>query len=459
MNVQTDQHRRILMATCLSYVLVILDTSIVNIALEPISTSLNAGVAGLQWVVNAYTLTFASLLLTGGALGDRLGVKKIYLVGLLIFASASALCGFSPTLLALIFARVLQGIGAALLVPCSLALINSVYPDASERAGAIAKWAGFGGIAMAAGPLVGGVLTHYFGWHCIFLVNVPLALAGVWLTTRVQIENVTARSVHHPDGVGQILAIVALASTVAVLTASAKLSWGDLRIVAGSVVAVIAWGLFMLAETRARQPMLPLRFFKNMVFSAAAFISLVSALVFYGLFFLLSLYFQTIRNWTPLQTGLAFLPLTLFVTLGSFASGPLSRYLSTLHLVGGGFLLYAVGFLGLYAVADNEPYWRIALYFPAMGFGAGIITPAATASLMNVIDKSQTGIAAGVLNASRQAGSAFGVAIFGTVLTGAGTLRDSINLAISLAIGLSLLAALCWTLALKRDARREELGR
>jgi len=453
MHVRTDRQRQILLATSLSYVIVILDTSIVNVALEPIATRLNADVAGLQWVVNAYTLTFASLLLTGGALGDRLGAKRIYLTGLLLFATASALCGLAPTLPALIFARVLQGVGAALLVPCSLTLINNVYPDAHDRAGAIGKWAGFGGIAMAAGPLIGGVLIHWFGWRCIFLVNVPLALAGAWLTTRVPTEEVAVAYARHPDGVGQILAMIALASTVAVLISGTTLGWENVRIMAGSAAAALAWGLFILTEIRAREPILPLRFFKNKVFSAAVFTSLVSALVFYGLFFLLSLYFQTVRHWPSLQTGLAFLPLTLFVTFGSFTSGRLCRRFGALHLVGGGFLLYAAGFVGLYAMADNAPYWRIVLCFPAMGLGAGIITPAATASLMNVIDKSQAGIAAGVLNASRQTGSAFGVAIFGALITGNSDLRHSINFAISLAIGLSLLAALCWVLALKGYAR------
>lgn len=455
MNVQTGRQRQILLATCLSYVIVILDTSIVNVALEPIATRLNASVAGLQWVVNAYTLTFASLLLTGGALGDRLGAKKIYLTGLLLFATASALCGLAPTLPALIVARVLQGVGAALLVPCSLTLLNNVYPDAHERAGAIGKWAGFGGIAMAAGPLIGGVLIHWFGWRCIFWVNVPFALAGAWLTTRVPTEKVTVDPDRHSDGAGQILAIIALASTVAVLISGSTPGWGNSQLLAGSAVAVLAWSLFILTEMRAREPILPLRLFKNRVFSAAVFTSLVSALVFYGLFFLLSLYFQTVRHWPPLQTGLAFLPLTLFVTLGSFTSGPLCRRFGALYLVGGGFLLYAAGFVGLYAMADNAPYWRIVACFPAMGLGAGIITPAATASLMNVINKSQAGVASGVLNASRQTGSAFGVAIFGALMAGNDNFRDSLNIAVSLAIGLSLLAALCWILALKGYARHE----
>ncbi|MGC3525901.1 MFS transporter [Pseudomonas aeruginosa] len=456
MSNQNDRRGRVLVATSLSYVIVILDTSIVNVALEPISASLQAGVSDLQWMVNAYTLTFACLLLTGGTLGDRIGAKKIYLAGLLVFAAASALCGVAPTLPVLVSARVLQGIGAALLVPCSLTLINSAFTNADERGNAIGKWAGFGGIAMAAGPLVGGVLIHLLGWRSIFLVNVPLALIGAWLTTRVRTDEATVHSTRHLDGTGQVLVIVALAASVAVLIESAELGWDSPWIATGVLVAAVAWGFFLITEAKSREPMLPLKFFKSAVFSAAAFASMISALVFYGLFFLLSLYFQTIRGWGALQTGVAFLPLTVSVTIGSFSSGALGKRYGTLRLVGSGFLLYAAGFLGLYAVADNGPYWRIALCFPVMGFGAGMITPAATTSLMNVIDRSRAGMAAGVLNASRQAGSAFGVAIFGALLAGAGVAREAVNTAISVAIGLSLIAALCWMMALAWHTQGQE---
>ena len=456
MNDQRDQQSRVLLATSLSYVIVILDTSIVNVALKPIAITFQTGVSGLQWVVNAYTLTFACLLLTGGALGDRLGAKRIYLAGLLAFSAASTLCGFAPTLSVLIIARILQGIGAALLVPCSLTLINDAYRKTDERSSAIGKWAGFGGIAMAAGPLIGGVLIDLLGWRSIFLLNVPLALTGAWLTTRVRSNEAAARPTRHLDGPGQILAIVALASSVAVLIQSTEIGWSSRWTIAGSITSVLAWGLFVFVEANSTEPMLPLRSFKNPVFSAAAFVSLISARVFYGLFVLLSLYFQTIRNWTPLQTGLAFLPLTLFVTTGSFLSSALSKRHGSLNLVAGGFLLYTIGFLWLQSALNNGPYWYIALCFPVMGFGAGVITPAATTVLMSVIDRSRVGIAAGVLNASRQAGSAFGVAIFGALLAGSGAAKEGISSAISIAIGFSLLAALGWIVALAWHARRQD---
>ncbi|SFT56729.1 MFS transporter [Paraburkholderia aspalathi] len=452
MNDKREYQKRVLIATSLSYVIVILDTSIVNVALEPVAASLGSDIAGLQWVVNAYTLTFASLLFSGGALGDRIGAKTVYLAGLLVFACASALCGLAPDLQILVVARVLQGVGAALLVPCSLTLINHAFPVARQRASAIGVLAGCGGIAMAAGPLAGGLLTHLLGWRSIFLVNVPIALIGAWLTTRIGAVR-PASSDRSMDVAGQLLAVVALGASVAVLIEGAKLGWQAAVIRAGAVIALAAWVAFALAEGRRKQPMLPLGFFRSPVFSASAFVSLISGLIFYGLFFLLSLYFQSARGWSPLQTGLAFLPLTVMVAIGSFASGALNRTYGAHRLVCAGFLLYAVGFVGLVALADDAPYWRIALCFPAVGFAAGAISPAATAALMTAVDKARAGVGAGVLNASRQTGAAFGVAIFGALMSAIQPVDVGIRVAVYLAIGLSLLGALVWSVALAVAAR------
>ena len=451
MNETNEYKKSVLLATSLSYVVVILDTTIVNIALGRIAASLGADVTGLQWVVNAYTLTFASLLLTGGLLGDRLGARQVYLAGLLVFAAASALCGMSANLTMLVAARVLQGLGAALLVPCSLTLISAAYPDAKERAGAIGVWAGCGGVAMAAGPLVGGLLVHWLGWRSIFVVNVPIAACGALLTLRIPAGR-RAR-VEHMDFAGQAAAIVALACSVAVLIEGVKLGWTSALVMAGIAGAICGWVGFVMIEGRRAQPMLPLGLFRNPVFSASVFVSLVSALVFYGLLFLLSLYFQEGRGWQSLRTGLAFLPLTVMVTAGSFSAGRLGAAFGTQRVVLIGFLLYALGFAGLLALAHEAPYWRIALCFPAVGFGSGVITPAATATLLGAVDKTRAGVAAGVLNASRQTGSAFGVAIFGVLMSLIQPTGVGVRFAVCLAIVLSLLAAFCWRMTLSFAAR------
>ena len=451
---QKDNQRRVLLATSLSYVLVLLDTSIVNVALGSIDASVQASASGLQWVMNAYTLTFACLLLTGGALGDRIGAKTLYLAGLVVFAAASLLCGLAPNRTLLIFARVLQGMGAALLVPCSLILINLTYTDANERASVIGNWVGFGGVAMAAGPLVGGVLIHLVGWRCIFWVNVPVALMGVWLIMRVRTATAAVGPIGHLDIKGQVLAITALVTSLSVLIDSAELGWHSPWIISAIIVAGLAWAMFVVTEKKSKDPMLPMELFKNTVFSAGVFVTAVSALVFYGEFFLLSMYFQTLRGWTPLTTGLAFLPMTGCLAIGSFSSGALGHRYGSLHLVVGGFWLYVASFIGLYVVSVNGAYWHVALCFLVLGFAAGVITPAVTATVMNTIDRSRAGVAAGVLNASRQAGSAMGVAIFGALLVDNSGANDGVDIAIGIAIGLSLLASLCWIVARVRPVRR-----
>lgn len=446
MDEMTKYRKSILWATSVSYVVVILDTSIVNIALAHIAATLCSDVSGLQWVVNAYPLMFASLLMTGGLLGDRLGAKSVYMTGLLLFATASAVCGAAPDLATLVGARVLQGVGAALFVPCSLTLISTGYPDARERAGAISVWAGCGGVAMAAGPLAGGLLVHWFGWRSIFFVNVPLAIIGAWLTWRIP------RPSHRPGGAhidlaGQAAVIVALATSISILIEGAKLGWASAPILSGIALSAGAWLCFLAIERRHPQAMLPPALFRLPMFPASAFVSMASALVFYGLLFLLSLYLQEGRGWSSWQTGLAFLPLTVLVAGGSFSAGLLCRAYGTRNVVVGGFLLYALGFAGLLGLSSETSYWRLALSLPAIGFGSGVVTPAVTAAVMGTIDTSRAGIAAGVLNASRQSGSAFGVALFGALMSTARTPRQGILMAALLAIGLSLVAAACWRTA------------
>lgn len=441
MEAKNLHQRQVLIATCLSYVVVILDTSIVNVALEPISHALDADVSGLQWVINAYTLAFASLLLSGGLMGDRFSAKKIYSLGLMIFAVASALCAVASNLPMLIAARILQGTGAALLVPCSLMLINGAYPHHAQRASAIGIWAGCGGIAMAAGPLVGGVLIALLGWRSIFMVNVPLALIAVCLTSRL--PDLPSTAPHRPlDLIGQITAITALAISTAVMIEGPRLGWSSPWVYLGIGMAGAAWWGFVHTERRHAHPMLALRCFRNATFSGATALALISGLVFYGLFFLQSVDLQRNRGWSALDTGLAFLPLTVMVALGSFSCGRLMQALGIRGVLCCGFALYTLGFIGLLALASDAPYWRIALCYPAVGFAAGIITPAATTSLMSVVDRANAGVAAATLNASRQIGCGFGVAIFGALSTGIDPFDKAIVAAVSVAIGLSAVAFL-----------------
>ncbi|MFX1738081.1 MFS transporter [Paraburkholderia sp. A1RI_3L] len=435
--------RRVLAATSISYVVVILDTSIVNVALQSIGTTFGGGMAALQWIVNAYTLAFASLLLTGGMLGDRWGARNSYLGGLAVFTVASAFCGFAPDMTVLIAARMLQGVGAALLVPCSLTLLNRAYPDAGERARAIGVWAGCGGAALAAGPFAGGVLIDVWGWRGIFAVNVPIGLLGIWLTLRVARDE-RRETARHFDVAGQIAAIVALGASIAVLIEGGALGWGSPAVVAGIGASVVAWAGFMAIEVRRAQPMLPLAFFRHGVFTGAAFAAMTTALTSFGLVFVLALYFQRARGYSPLWTGLAFLPLTVVVTGGNVAVGRLVKAYGARWPLTAGLALQAAGFAALALPDTTAPYWLVALPLPLVGLGGGFVTPAATAALIDTVDARRAGIAAGVLNSARQAGAALGVAVFGTLLAVEPRFIDGMRESLWVSCALSVVAIAVW---------------
>ncbi|NTY41211.1 MFS transporter [Burkholderia diffusa] len=437
--------RRVLAATCVSYTLVLLDASIVNVALTDIAHTFGSRVAGLQWIVSAYTLAFASLLMTGGTLCDRLGDRTVYVAGLAVFVAASALCGFAPNLPALAIARALQGVGSALLVPCSLALINRAFPEPAARASAISVWMGCGGIAMASGPLIGGVLIDLFGWRSIFFVNLPLGLAGIWLGRSVARAAVDAS--RHFDWGGQAAAIVAIAALIGTLIEGPSLGWRSAPIVGGAVTSVVAWLAFFVIEARRREPMLPLPLFRNRLFAGSTFVSMASAFVFYGLLFVLSLFYRQVRGAGPLDTGLAFLPMTVMVALGGLGSGRLVARFGARGTMCAAFGLYAAGALGMTAMSSTTPAWLAVAPMLAIGFASGFISPAATSPALGTVDRRRTGVAAAALNAARQSGSALGVAIFGACIATLQPFPAAMRVALGMATGLSALAAATWWIA------------
>jgi DHA2 family methylenomycin A resistance protein-like MFS transporter len=437
------QDGRVLAAASLSYVVVILDTSIVNVALERIAGALATDIAGLQWVVNAYILSLASLLLTGGTLADRFGARNIYLAGLAVFTLASAWCGLAGGLGTLVAARVLQGGGAALLLPASLALIKQAFPDAGKRAAAIGIWAGCGGAAMAAGPLAGGILIHLFDWRSIFLANLPVGLLGLWLTWRIG-GGRKPRQARRLDPGGQCAAILALAALIAALIEGPVRGWSSLPVLSGMALSIAAGAVFLQLQSGHAQAMLPLSLFRNGAFSGAVLVSMVSALTFYGLVFVLSLYFQQVLAYSPLRTGLAFLPLTALVAAGSMLSNRLAAACGARRLVIAALACYAIGFLGLLLSMSAASYWLLALPMPAIGFAAGLITPAATAALMAAIEPERAGVAAGVLNSARQTGAALGVALFGGLVAAVHPFQAGLHIVLCFSAVLAVAAALAW---------------
>jgi DHA2 family methylenomycin A resistance protein-like MFS transporter len=439
--------RQILAATSISYVIVVLDTSIVNVALDRISLSLAANIAGLQWVVNAYTIAFASLLLTGGTLGDRWGARNVYLAGLIVFTLASAACGMAVNLPSLIAARTLQGIGAAMLVPCSLKLINQACSTPEQRSRAVGIWISCGGIAMAAGPLVGGILIHLFNWRSIFFVNVPLGLAGIWTTWRIASDDVKSQAAPF-DPAGQVAIIIALGTLISVLIEGQALGWSSPLIVTGIVITIGAWATFLTVETRSTHPMLPLVFFRSGIFAGSTFVSMVSAFVFYGLLFVTSLYYQEIRGYSPLSAGLAFLPMTAMVAIGSMTSNRLVKLCGTRYSMCLAFGLYTVGAVWMLLTTPASNYWLAVIPMLMIGFAAGFVSPAATAPAMETVANHRGGVAAAVLNSARQTGAALGVAISGTLVATLHPFEIGMHAVLWIVTGVSLVAALIWWFAL-----------
>lgn len=409
--------RLTLFATSLGFVLVILDVTVVNVALERIQASLGTDVTGLQWIINAYTLVFASLLLTAGAIGDRYGAKRIFVMGFALFTVASLACGMADTIGALIAGRVAQGVGAALCVPASLALLSASFPEAAARARAVSIWAGVGGLALAAGPVVGGIMVDRFDWPSIFLLNLPLGLVGICLTLAYAPSG-SKSSRRGLDLGGQVLAILALGGLTLGFIESGALGWTHPLVLSGFACFIVAGALFILVEARGADPMLPLALFRSPVMSASCAVGLLTNFAYYGLMFVLSLFFQTTKGYTPLMTGLAFLPMTALVTLANLLSGRLTaRYGPRLPMVMGQ-ALAACGYLALAGIGASTPYGVIVGPLLAAGVGVALTVPAMTTAVLATADKERTGIASGALNAARQTGGVIGVGVFGSLVAG-----------------------------------------
>jgi len=427
--------------TALGLGVVFLDISIVNVALQSISGGFNIGVTDLEWIVDAYTLAFAGLLLTAGAIGDRLGNKGIFLLGILIFAISSLLCGLAPSLGILITGRVLQGVGAALIIPSSLTLLNHAYDDPRERARAFGSWGACGATAIASGPLLGGLLIHLSGWRSIFLVNIPVGtLALILGSVLIQKENrVKGR---HIDFAGLITSLIALTALVAALVEGPRLGWKSTPIVGLGLLFIISAFIWVAIESRHPDPMLPLKLFGIRQFSVICVVGLVMNIAFYGVVFTLSLYFQKIRHLTPFETGLSFLPMSGIMIVGNIMSGRLAaRYGGHVPVLIGS-VVTAVFFGSAAATATASVNLLFLILQVAMvGVGISLVIPPLVAICLGSVEKTQIGVASGALNTSRQIGTAAGVALLGSFLTTQSGFLWGFRGGLLLAAALSVLAA------------------
>jgi MFS transporter, DHA2 family, methylenomycin A resistance protein len=406
----------VIVATSLGFFLVQLDVSIVNVALATIGRDLHSSFAALQWVVDAYAVAFAACLLSAGAVADRIGARRAFIIGLLLFGLGSIACGIAPTAATLVVARIVAGLGAALLVPCSLALLNhAAAGNAGARARAVSVWTAAGSVALAAGPIIGGALVASSGWRSIFFVNIPLVAFGVWLTLRSVSETRPQRSAL--DIPGQISAIVTLGTLTAAVITAGTAGWASLPVLALLAVALASGGTFGYFESRSDDVMLPLKLFRNPALSSATIIGFAINFTLYGALFELGLYFQRLHGYSPLQTGLAFLPFCVAVGLANLAAGRLTAARGPRLPIVAGLVMAALGFAALIPLDAHTAYPAMLAGLIVMPFGIGLAVPAMTTALLSSVEKERSGLASGVLNSVRQAGGALGVAVLGGLLS------------------------------------------
>ncbi|MDI3387425.1 MFS transporter [Streptomyces sp. B-S-A8] len=396
-----------LLAALLGFALITLDASIVNVALPAIGDALGGGMTGLQWVVDAYTLAFAALMLSTGAFSDRAGATRAYGIGVALFTAASVACALAPSLGLLTGARVVQGIGAAVVLPASLSLVRQAYADTAARARAVALWAAGGSVALALGPVAGGALTTAWDWRGIFLVNVPLGAAALALLVRAPRVQRRPAPLDLP---GQLTAAVALiALTLAVIEG------GTTGLVSGAV-ALAAGALFLYVESRQPHPVVPLGLFRDRTVAVVVASGAACSVAFYGVVFVFSLFFQQVQGRSALEAGLMFLPMTGLIAVTNVASGKLAgRYGPRVPMIAGQ-ALASLGFLLVVPVDADTPALHLAFLLVPLALGCALTIPPLTAAMMEAVPAERAGVAAGVLNAARQVSGGLGIAVFGALL-------------------------------------------
>ena len=426
-----------LAAALLGFFVVTLDAVIVNVALPAIRRELAGGMSGLQWVVDGYTLMFAALLLSAGSLSDRVGARRAFGAGMVLFVLASAGCGVAPSLSALVTARLVQGSAAAALMPASMALVSQAYPDPARRARALGLWAMGGAAASTSGPLLGGALSAV-SWRLIFFVNVPAGAAALVLLARAPRS---PRNRVPFDWAGQVAAVAAMGGlTYGAIEAGAAGITAP-RVLAAFAVAAVALAVFGRLQARGRHPMLPLSLFRSRTVSAAVVIGFAFMVGYYGLPFVMSLYLQQLRGLSALGAGVTFVPMMVVGGALNPFTARLAERFGARMLIAGGLLSMTTGLVVVGLLPATAPVALLSALMILVGLAGPLVMPPVMALLLQAVPGRRAGVASGVFNTSRQVGGALAIAVFGTLVASRATFLPGLRVSLLIAAGVVLAAA------------------
>jgi EmrB/QacA subfamily drug resistance transporter len=407
----------VLLTCCLSVFVVGLDLTIASVALPSIQRGLHAPVSGLQWTIDAYALVIACLLMFSGSLADRFGRRRVFQIGLAIFSVGSLLCSVAPSLAALVAFRGFQAVGASMLGPVAMSIVATTFTEPAARARAVGAWGAVGGLSMASGPVLGGLLVSGLGWRSVFWVNVPIGVLAIYLAHRFVPESKAARGKRF-DPLGQLLVVTLLGPVTAAVIEGPRHGWGSPLIIGLFALAAVSAPGLVLVERRRSEPLVDIRFFRNPVFSGALIIALVALMTVGGFLFLNTLYLQDVRGYSPLHAGVLTIPMAAAVAVCSPVSGRIVAARGprpALVLAG---LLLAAGTGLLIGAGRETSVWYLVLAYLLVGAGSGLVNTPITNTALSGLPRDQAGVAGAIASTCRSTGGAIGVAVCGSIVAG-----------------------------------------
>jgi EmrB/QacA subfamily drug resistance transporter len=406
-----------LAAMCFALFMIMLDNTVMNVALPSIQSDLGASISALEWVINGYSLSFAVLLATGGRLGDILGRRRMFLAGVVLFALSSATAGLAPSTTALVVSRITQGVGAALMMPATLSIITNAFP-AAERGRAIGTWAGVSALALALGPLLGGFLTEHVSWRAIFYLNIPVA-AGAVITALFAVRESRDHTVGREiDWAGTAVLTLGLTAGVLALIEGNNWGWGSERIIGLIAASVVLLGVFAWMEGRVRAPIVQFEFLRNRDFVGATTVAFIISFAMLGMFFFMALYIQNILGYSPLEAGVRFLPTTLVIMVVAPIAGRMTDRIGARPPIVAGLAIVAASLFMQAQIDASSDYGALLVPFILMGLGIGLTMSPMSTAAMNAVEVTKSGLASGLLSMSRMVGGTFGVAVLGAIFQG-----------------------------------------